>query len=123
MKKIAFMFAAAAMFVACQEAPKTATQEQKDSIYALVVAEAQAAAEADAVAAVNVEDLQIAEDATEEVRDSIINAAKEAAKAAVGVIDTTNAAVKAVYEEAVAAFEAALNAPAESEAATEEAAE
>lgn len=125
MKKIAFMFAAAAMFVACTEAPKTATQEQKDSIYNEIVAKCQAAAEEAAVAAVDVNALEYAEGATAEDSAAVINAAKEAAKAAVGALDSVNTPeLKAEFETAVAEFEAALNAPvAEAVEAAEEATE
>ena len=117
MKKIAFMFAAAAMFVACQEAPKTATAEQVDSIYNALKAEAQAQAEA-------IVPEFILEEGAEAIDSAACIAVAEAKKAEIiAAADTTNAEFKAAFEAAVKAFEAALNAPAEAEAATEEAAE
>jgi hypothetical protein len=115
MKKIAFMFAAAAMFVACAEAPKTATQEQKDSILNVLVAAEQAKADA-----IQVE--YVLAEGAEEIDSAACEAIANEAKAAIlAAADTTNEAFKAAYEEAVAAFEAALNAPAAEEATEEEA--
>lgn len=117
MKKIAFMFAAAAMVVACGNETKTATQEQKDSLMNLVIdsiydAE-KAAAEANFDAAAVV---------VEEGQDSatVIAAAKQAAIDAVAKKDTTDAAVKELVAAKIAAFEAELNAPAEENDSTKE---
>ena len=95
MKKIAFMFAAAAMFVACQEAPKVATAEQVDSIYNALKAEYQAQADAVEVEYVLAEGAEAIDSA-----------------ACVAAADTTNADFKAAFDAAVKAFETTLNAPA-----------
>ena len=114
MKKIAFMFAAAAMFVACEKAPLTATPEQKDSILNVLKAEAQAKAEA------IVPEFVLAEGA-EAIDSAACIAAAEAKKAEImAAADTTNAEFKAAFEAAVTAFEAALNAPAAAEEAPAE---
>ncbi len=114
MKKIAFMFAAAAMFVACEKAPLVATPEQKDSI--LNELKAQCQAQADAV----VPEFVLAEGA-EVIDSAACIAAAEAKKAEImAAADTTNAEFKAAYEAAVTAFEAALNAPAAAEEAPAE---
>ncbi len=110
MKKIAFMFAAAAMFVACQEAPKTATPAQVDSILTALKAEAQA--QADAI----VPEFVLAEGATEIDSAACIAKAEEKKAAIIAAADTTNEAFKAQFEAAVKAFEAALNAPVEAAA-------
>ena len=118
MKKIAFMFAAAAMFVACEEAPKVATQEQKDSILNVLVAAEQAKAAAIVPEFVLEEGAELIDSA------ACIAKAEEAKAAILAAADTTNEAFKAAYEAAVAAFETALNAPVEAvEAAAEEATE
>ncbi|MCR5199049.1 MAG: hypothetical protein K6D55_09755 [Prevotella sp.] len=106
MKKIAFMFAAAAMFVACQEAPKVATAEQVDSIYNALKAECQAQADA-------VEVEYVLAEGAEAIDSAACVAAAEAKKAEImAAADTTNADFKAAFEAAVKAFETALNAPA-----------
>ena len=107
MKKIAFMFAAAAMFVACQEAPKTATPAQVDSIYNALKAEAQAQAEA------IVPEFVLEEGAAAIDSAACIAKAEEAKAAIIAAADTTNEAFKAQFDAAVKAFEAALNAPVE----------
>ena len=106
MKKIAFMFAAAALMVACAKEVKTATQEQKDSILNEMKAACQAQADAIAVEYVLEEGAEAIDSATCEAK------AQEAKDAILAAADTTNAEFKAAYEEAVKAFEAALNAPA-----------
>jgi len=112
MKKIAFMFAAAAMAVACTEAPKTATPEQVDSIYNALKAAAQQKADE-----VQVEYNILVEGTEDQIDSAACVAAADAAKAAiVEAADTTNEAFKAAFEEAVKAFEAALNAPVEAAA-------
>ena len=114
MKKIAFMFAAAAMFVACEKAPLTATPEQKDSI--LNVLKAQAQAQADAV-----EVEYILEEGAEAIDSAACLAVAEAKKAEIlAAADTTNEAFKAALDAAIAEFEAALNAPVAAEAPAEE---
>jgi len=114
MKKIAFMFATAAMFVACGNAPKVATQEQKDSILNVLKAECQAKADAIQVEYVLAEGAEAIDSAACEA------AAQEAKNAILAAADTTNADFKAAYEEAVKAFEAALNAPAKAEGEAEQ---
>ena len=121
MKKIAFMFAAAAMFVACTEAPKTATQEQKDSIMAVVIEECKAAIEAPVAPEALAEDADDAAKAAFEEATLVYDYLKNVYDAAVAAVDTTNAEVKAAVEARIAEFEAALNAPVEAaEEATEE---
>ena len=116
MKKIAFMFAAAAMIVACGKAtPKVATQEQKDSILNVLKAEAQAQADAIQVEYVLAEGAEAIDSAACEA------VAQEAKNAILAAADTANAEFKAAYEEAVKAFEAALNAPVEEKKAEGEA--
>ena len=120
MKKIAFMFAAAAMMVACGDnAPKTATAEQLDSIYNALKAECVAQAEA------IVPEYNIFVEGSEEVIDSVAcQAVADSLKAAaIAAADTTNADFKAAYDAAVADFEAALNLPAEVAEAIDEAVE
>ena len=117
MKKIAFMFAAAAMFVACEKAPLTATPEQKDSILNVLKAEAQAKAEA------IVPEFVLAEGAEAIDSAACIAKAEEAKAAIIAAADTANAEFKAAYEAAVKAFEELLNAPAEAAEAAVEAAE
>ena len=117
MKKIAFMFAAAAMAVACTEAPKVATPEQKDSILNVLKAEAQAQADAIQVEYVLAEGAEAIDSAACEA------VAQQAKDAIIAAADTTNEAFKAAYEAAVKAFEEALNAPAKAVEAAEEAAE
>ena len=124
MKKIAFMFAAAAMFVACTEAPKTATQEQKDSIMAVVIEECKAAIEAPVAPEALAEDADDAAKAAFEEATLVYDSLKNVYDAAVAAVDTTNAEVKAAVEARIAEFEAALNAPVEAAAeAAEEATE
>ena len=106
MKKIAFMFAAAAMFVACEQAPKVATPQQVDSIYNALKAERQAQADA-----VQVE--YVLAEGAEAIDSAACEAAAEAKKAEIlAAADTTNAEFKAAFEAAVKAFETNLNAPA-----------
>ena len=112
MKKIAFMFAAAALMVACGGATKTATQEQKDSIkdaiYAQEVEAAKAAIQAPA---------PLAEGATAE-DSAAFAAAVEAYDQAIAAVkvDTADEAFKQKVDAAIAEFEKALNAPADSAA-------
>ena len=113
MKKIAFMFAAAAMFVACEKAPLVATPEQKDSILNELKAQAQAQAEAIQVEYVLAEGAEAIDSAACEA------VAQQAKDAIIAAADTTNAEFKAAFEAAVTAFEAALNAPAAEEAPAE----
>ena len=110
MKKIAFMFAAAAMFVACDKAPLTATQTQKDSLLNVLKAEAQA--QADAI----VPEFVLEEGAEAIDSAACIAKAEEKKAAIIAAADTTNEAFKAQFEAAVKAFEAALNAPVEAAA-------
>ena len=110
MKKIAFMFAAAAMFVACDKAPLTATQVQKDSLLNVLKAEAQAQADAIQVEYVLAEGAEAIDSAACEA------AAQQAKDAIIAAADTTNEAFKAAFEAKVAEFEAALNAPVAEEA-------
>ena len=117
MKKIAFMFAAAAMFVACEKAPKVATAEQVDSIYNALKAAAVAQAEA------IVHEFVLEEGAEAIDSAACIAKAEEAKAALIAAADTTNAEFKAAFEAAVAAFETALNAPVEAAEAAVEAAE
>jgi len=106
------MFAAAALFVGCTQAPKVATPQQVDSIYnALKSAKAAAA-----------EEVQVAYDIMVEGTENIDSAAcvaraEEQKAAIVAAADTTNEAFKAEFLKAVKDFEAALNAPAKEEAA------
>ena len=117
MKKIAFMFATAAMFAACGNEPKVATQEQKDSILNELKAEAQAKADAIQVEYVLAEGAEAIDSAACEAK------AQELKDAIIAAADTTNEEFKAAYEAAVKAFEEALNAPAEEENAEGEAEE
>ena len=117
MKKIAFMFAAAAMFVACDKAPLTATQTQKDSLLNVLKAEAQAQADA-------IQPEFVLAEGAEAIDSAACIAAAEAKKAEIlAAADTTNEAFKAAFEAKVAEFEAALNAPAAEEAPAAEAEE
>ena len=114
MKKIAFMFAAAAMMVACGNEVKTATQDQKDSILKVMVSEAQAAADA-------IEVEYVLEEGAEAIDSAACEAkAQEMKDAIIAAADTTNAEFKAAFEAAVKEFEAALNAPAGEAAPAEE---
>jgi len=113
MKKIAMMFACAALFAACGNEVKTATQEQKDSILNELKAEAQAKADAIQVEYVLAEGAEAIDSAACEAK------AQELKDAIIAAADTTNEEFKAAYEAAVKAFEEALNAPAEEEAPAE----
>lgn len=113
------MFAVAAMMVACGNGAKTATDAQKDSIknalYEQKVEAAKAAIEAPVAPEAPAEELDEAGKAAYAeayaAYDSAVAKYNEAI-AAVSV-DSTTEAFKAEVAEAVKAFEAALNAPAE----------
>ena len=130
MKKIAIMFAVAAMMVACGNGAKTATDAQKDSIKnALYEQKLDEAKKALGEAPVFTQEL--AEDA-----DEATKAAFEEAKALFDAqlqeynnklaevkVDSTTEAFKAEVAEAVKAFEETLNKPAEEKKEGEQPAE
>ena len=120
MKKIAFMFAAAAMIVACGKA-KEVTLTTEDSL----------AVKAQVMEALNAEMgeapvmAELAEDATEEMKakaeaefDSLTKDFK--AKLEAVTIDSTTEAFKAALADEVKKFEEALNKPAEEPKAEEQ---
>ena len=108
MKKIAFMFAAAALMVACGGA-KTATQQQKDSIKQVVYD-----AEVEAAKAAIQAPAALAEGATAEDSAAYATAMeKYNADIAAVTVDSASEAFKAKVDEAIAAFEKTLNAPAD----------
>ena len=119
MKKIAFMFAVAAMMVACGNGVKTATPEQqaqiKDSLYAAELEAAKAAIEAPAAPEAPAEELDEAGKAAYAEAQAAYDAAIAEYNEAIAAVtvDSTSEAFKAKFAEEVKKFEAALNAPAE----------
>ena len=126
MKKIAFMFATAALMVACGNEVKTATQEQKDSIknalYEQQYEAAKAAIEAPVAPEAPAEELDEAGKAAYAEAQAAYDAAVAQYNEAVAAIsiDSTTEAFKAEVDAAVKAFEEALNKPAEEPKAEEQ---
>ena len=120
MKKIAFMFACAAMVAACGNEVKTATDAQKDSLMNVVLDSMKAAIEAPVAPEALAEDADEAAKACFDSCTKVYEAAKAAYDEQIAAIDTANEAVKAAFEAKLAAFEAELNAPVAEEAAEAE---
>jgi len=119
MKKIAFMFACAAMVAACGNEVKTATDAQKDSLMNVVIDSIKATVEAPVAPEALAEDADEAAKAAYDSCTKVYEAAKAAYDEQIAAIDTANEAVKAAFEAKLAAFEAELNAPVAEEAAAE----